>query len=204
MKRYLLILSLILLPLSVKAQDEGASMKWYDHIYTNNYVGLSFPTSSDLDFGSSFDFNFEYRFQMREPNRGWALQLRVDDRSHRYNGRVVDGSNLISGDISVLDVLFGVICRIPASKSITLALSSSGGLAAYSYPTLSAPNEQISVGRNIPIIRAEAALEWYFAEDFALSLSPAYTQNLALSPFSDDLRHDSFLSLNLGIVCKFF
>lgn len=35
-------------------------------------------------------------------------------------------------------------------------------------------------------------------------LSPAYVQNLKLSPFSKDLSCDSFLSLNVGIVCKFF
>lgn len=204
MKRFLLILSLILLPLYVKAQDDRGTMKWYDHIYTNNYGGVWFPASSDLDNGLSFDFSFEYRFQMLEPNKGWAVQLRVDDRSHRYNGRVVDGSNLISGDISVLDVLCGVIYRVPAFKNLILALSASGGAAVYSYPTLNTPNEQSSVLRNIPVIRAEAALEWYFADGFALSLSPAFTQNLALSPFSDDLRHDSFLSANLGIVCKFF
>ena len=54
---------------------------------------------------------------MRERNKGWAIQARMDDRSYRYNNAKVDGTNLVSADVSMVDVLVGPMYRIPGPPS---------------------------------------------------------------------------------------
>lgn len=55
--------------------------------------------------------------RMRERNKGWAIQARMDDRSYRYNNANVDGTNLVSADVSMVDVLVGPMYRIPGPPS---------------------------------------------------------------------------------------
>ena len=44
----------------------------------------------------------------------------------------------------------------------------------------------------------------FIAFSLSMSLSPAITQDLVLSPFNGGQSRESYLSLNIGIVCKFF
>ena len=147
---------------------------------------------------------FEYRFDLNNPYEGWAVQIRYDDRSYNYTGQVIDGSNLISADIAISDIIAGPIYRIQAMGQFSIALTACGGVGIYEYPTVSALSEQVKISRSIPIIRTECALEWYVDASFGLSLSTAYTQDLTPSVFSDDIQHAGYIGVNIGVVFVLF
>ena len=193
MKRLFFITASFLLCLTVVAQEEKP-IRWYHHFYVNDYVGLSVPMSPTLQTGYSIDLVGEYHLQMEDPFKGWAIGLRMNERSYSYTRQTIE---------EMIDFIAGVLYRLHPLKKCSFAFSAYGGMTVCSFPTVNAINEQINLTRFMPLAHAECAFEWYFYNYTGLSFSIGYTQHLVCSPFSPDLLHDGYLQVSLGLVSCF-
>lgn len=202
MKRLILIATSFLLCLSVTAQEEKP-IRWYHHFYVNDYVGLSVPMSSTLQTGYAIDLAGEYHLQMEDPFKGWAIGLRMNERSYSYTRQTIEESTLISANVEMTDFIAGILYRLHPLKKCSIAFSAYGGLTMCRFPTVNAVNEQIILTRFLPLAHAECAFEWYFYNYTGLSFSIGYTQHLVCSPFSPDPPHDGYLQVSLGLVSSF-
>ena len=207
MKKFITIVSAVLLSASIVGAQESGFSKFLSHIWFPTEFGYSFPIKKGINPGLVTKLALEWR---QHDQDGLFVNAYLDTRYLTYNDIVPVGSNLTDGDMVYDDFLFGVGYRFKISDSFCLAASLHGGLSNGEYhtinPSVTYPGKfsHESIFVNLPVSKATAIIEYYIDPKFCIFLTGAYTQHLSRSPLADTFGEDGSIALSLGFNAALF
>lgn len=173
MKHLFVFLLLISAALSSFAQSEPTDEADFakNTFMPSIEVGYVFNLADNLSGGLLWKTSLEYRFRN---NNDAFVRLNYDDADANFTIREPGLTDVIEGNLSIKDLLFGIGYRFGDSKFRAFVLLQ-GGYRFYSYPVVEQDNQSIAIrsdGRRLFTSRVTLGFEYYFNErsGFAVEL----------------------------------
>ncbi len=184
--RSLILLSFFIVTVQANAQvenDNGLLSK----LYFPFDFGSTFSSNANINAGGLVKTGLEYRFKEAG---GYFIRFNFDNRTNQFEISENQTTNVTEGRLGFDDYVIGVGYRHGRRKFKVFYLAQAG-LSSYEYPVVEGEAPAYKITDKIettPIIKLVIGLEYYLAENAAITLEAGHYFHPSTSVFWDNLN----------------
>jgi len=200
MKLFLNIFILVALNSTVYGQSES-SPSFLSKIYFPFDFGFTISDQTNISNGGLIKTTLEYRIN---PEKGLFFRFNYNNRNNKFKISENSYTNVIEGQLKFDDYLIGTGYRIGNKKIKGFGLCQAG-ISTYNFPSLNGASNNFKIKENkitSPIFNATLGLEYYVAQNAALTIETVYILQTSNSAFWN--KSFNKLGISLGLTTTLF